>query len=137
MWETVFHNTPPPPHRDLHGPPNTGSPISQSDIVRFGPTSGRPHAISSALGQEPPEPLARTSRLSSQLGRGKPDNFPAKPNLFSRAQSRGLVTCCKSKELEINKEETKREFRGNSNDIHFMLIRPIYRLIVIRPKAFT
>ena len=36
---------PPPPHRDLHGPPNTGIPISQSDIVRFGPTSGRPHGF--------------------------------------------------------------------------------------------
>ena len=41
------------------------------------------------------------------------------------------------KNLEINKEETNREFRGNSNDIYFMLIRHIYRLIVRRPKAFT
>ena len=62
-----------------------------------------------------------------------------------------LITCCKSKELERNKEETKREFRGNSDDFYFMLIRPIYRLysekakslyindtlIVRRPKAFT
>ena len=49
-----------------------------------------------------------------------------------------LITCCKSKELERDKEETKREFRGNSDDdIYFMLIRPIYRLIVRRPKAFT
>ena len=31
--------------------------------------------------------------------------------------------CCKSKELERNKEETKREFRENSDDLHFMLIR--------------
>ena len=45
--------------------------------------------------------------------------------------------CCKSKELERDKEETKREFRGNSDDFYFMLIRPIYRLIVRRPKAFT
>ena len=45
--------------------------------------------------------------------------------------------CCKSKELERNKEETNREFRGNSDDFYFMLIRPIYRLIVRRPKAFT
>ena len=44
--------------------------------------------------------------------------------------------CCKSKELERNKEETKREFRGNSDDLYFMLIKPIYRLIVRRPKAF-
>ena len=51
-----------------------------------------------------------------------------------------LITCCKSKELERDKrdkEETKREFRGNSDDFYFMLIRPIYRLIVRRPKAFT
>ena len=48
-----------------------------------------------------------------------------------------LITCCKSKELERDKEETKREFRGNSDDIYFMLIKPIYRLIVRRPKAFT
>ena len=48
-----------------------------------------------------------------------------------------LFLSCKSKELERNKEETKREFRGNSDDIYFMLIRPIYRLIVRRPKAFT
>ena len=47
------------------------------------------------------------------------------------------LKCCKSKELERNKEETKREFRGNSNDLYFMLIKPIYRLIVRRPKAFT
>ena len=47
------------------------------------------------------------------------------------------ITCCKSKELERNKEETKREFIGNSDDLHFMLIRPIYRLIVRRLKAFT
>ena len=60
-----------------------------------------------------------------------------------------LITCCKSKELERDKEETKREFRGNSDDFYFMLIRPIYRLsekakslyindtlIVRRPKAF-
>ena len=47
-----------------------------------------------------------------------------------------LITCCKSKELERNKEETKREFR-NSDDLYFMLIKPIYRLIVRRPKAFT
>ena len=46
-------------------------------------------------------------------------------------------TCCKSKELERDKEETKREFRGNSDDVYFMLIKPIYRLIVRRPKAFT
>ena len=45
--------------------------------------------------------------------------------------------CCKSKELERDKEETKREFRGNSDDFYFILIRPIYRLIVRRPKAFT
>ena len=45
--------------------------------------------------------------------------------------------CCKSKELERNKEETKREFRGNSDDLYFMLIKPIYRLIVRRLKAFT
>ena len=45
--------------------------------------------------------------------------------------------CCKSKELEGDKEETKRELRGNSDDFYFMLIRPIYRLIVRRPKAFT
>ena len=38
-----------------------------------------------------------------------------------------LITCCKSKELERNKEETKREFRGNSDDLYFMLIKPIYR----------
>ena len=48
-----------------------------------------------------------------------------------------MVNCCKSKELERDKEETKREFRGNSDDFYFMLIRPIYRLIVRRPKAFT
>ena len=48
-----------------------------------------------------------------------------------------LITCCKSKELERDKEETKREFRGNSDDHYFMLISPIYRLIVRRPKAFT
>ena len=48
-----------------------------------------------------------------------------------------LITCCKSKELERGKEETKREFRGNSDDFYFMLIRPIYRLIVRMPKAFT
>ena len=48
-----------------------------------------------------------------------------------------LITCCKSKELERDKEETKREFRGNSDYFYFMLIRPIYRLIVRRPKAFT
>ena len=48
-----------------------------------------------------------------------------------------LITCCKSNELERDKEETKREFRRNSDDIYFMLIRPIYRLIVRRPKAFT
>ena len=45
--------------------------------------------------------------------------------------------CCKSNELERDKEETKREFRGNSDDYYFMLISPIYRLIVRRPKAFT
>ena len=45
-----------------------------------------------------------------------------------------LITCCKSKELERGKEETKREFRGNSDDFYFMLIRPIYRLIMRRPK---
>ena len=28
-----------------------------------------------------------------------------------------LITCCKSKELERDKEETKREFRGNSDDL--------------------
>ena len=44
-----------------------------------------------------------------------------------------LITCCKSKELERDKEETKREFRGNSDDFYFMLIKPIYRLIVRRP----
>ena len=44
---------------------------------------------------------------------------------------------CKSKELERDKEETKREFRGNSDDLYFMLIKPINRLIVRRPKAFT
>ena len=48
-----------------------------------------------------------------------------------------LITCCKSNELERDKEETKREFRGNYDDFYFMLIRPIYRLIVRRPKAFT
>ena len=48
-----------------------------------------------------------------------------------------LITCCKSNELERDKKETKREFRGNYDDIYFMLIRPIYRLIVRRPKAFT
>ena len=48
-----------------------------------------------------------------------------------------LITCCKSKELERDKEETKREFKGNSDDFYFMLIRPIYRLIVRRPIAFT
>ena len=47
------------------------------------------------------------------------------------------IICCKSKELERDKEETKREFRGNSDDLYFMLIKPIYRLIVRRPKAFT
>ena len=48
-----------------------------------------------------------------------------------------LITCCKSKKLERDKKETKREFRGNSDDLYFMLIKPIYRLIVRRPKAFT
>ena len=48
-----------------------------------------------------------------------------------------LITCCKSKELERNKEETKREFRGNYDDFYFMLIKPIYRLIVRRPKTVT
>ena len=48
-----------------------------------------------------------------------------------------LITRCKSKELERKKEETKREFRGNSDDLYFMLIKPIYRLIVRRQKAFT
>ena len=48
-----------------------------------------------------------------------------------------LITCCKSKELERNKEKTKREFRRNSDDLYFMLIKPIYRLIVRRLKAFT
>ena len=48
-----------------------------------------------------------------------------------------LITCCKSKELERDKEETKREFGRNSDDFYFMLIRPIYRLIVRRPKTFT
>ena len=48
-----------------------------------------------------------------------------------------LITCCKSNELERDKEETMREFRGNSDDHDFMLISPIYRLIVRRPKAFT
>ena len=48
-----------------------------------------------------------------------------------------MSCCCKSKELERNKEETKREFKGNSDDLYFMLIKPIYRLIVRRPKAFT
>ena len=52
-------------------------------------------------------------------------------------KKKALYFCCKSKDLERNKEETKREFRGNSNDIYFMLIKPIYRLIVRRPKAFT
>ena len=45
--------------------------------------------------------------------------------------------CCKTKESERNKEETKREFRGNSDDVYFMLIKSTYRLIVRRPKAFT
>ena len=48
-----------------------------------------------------------------------------------------LITCCKSKELERDKEETKREFRGNSDDLYFTLNKPIYGLIVRRPKAFT
>ena len=48
-----------------------------------------------------------------------------------------LITCCKSNELERDKEEIKREFRRNSDDFYFMLIRPIYRLIVRRPKVFT
>ena len=48
-----------------------------------------------------------------------------------------IQNCCKSKELERDKEETKREFRGNSDYLYFMLIKPIYRLIVRRPKAFT
>ena len=28
-----------------------------------------------------------------------------------------MITCCKSKELERNKEETKREFKGNYDDL--------------------
>ena len=48
-----------------------------------------------------------------------------------------IFYCCKSKELERDKEETNKEFRGNSDDFYFMLIRPIYRLIVRRPKVFT
>ena len=56
---------------------------------------------------------------------------------FDFKNSLQCIYCCKSKELERDKEETKREFRGNSDDFYFMLIRPIYRLIVRRPKAFT
>ena len=56
-----------------------------------------------------------------------------------------LITCCKSKELERDKEETKREFRGKSDDFYFMMIysekaKSLYindTLIVRRPKAFT
>ena len=60
-------------------------------------------------------------------------------NYFSEILSHTqlIKICCKSKELERNKEETKREFRGNSDDLYFMLIKPIYRLIVRKPKAFT
>ena len=32
-----------------------------------------------------------------------------------------LITCCKSKELERDKEETKREFRGNSDDLQHVI----------------
>ena len=32
-----------------------------------------------------------------------------------------LTICCKSKELERDKEETKREFRGNSDDLQYVI----------------
>ena len=48
-----------------------------------------------------------------------------------------VKTVVNQRNLERDKEETKREFRENSDDLYFMLIKPIYRLIVRRPKAFT
>ena len=63
--------------------------------------------------------------------------FQKKFSITNFKNRKQIGPCCKSNELERDKEETKREFRGNSDDFYFMLIRPIYRLIVRMPKAFT